>query len=177
MSLNISLKRKKKLLLIAIIFLFCFITTGYFYVMYKSVINANIKFVGRSDTWDVKFTSKNTNITTKKQVGKARNYRDPIFSNYEVTFFTEFEDAGDSITYDVDIKNGGSLNAKVSDIIFYSDILDQVDCEYENISVGDELKPMETTFVRIKLTYNPKEDAELVEYGKVSIKINWVQAK
>ncbi|MDD6879010.1 MAG: hypothetical protein PUD59_02125 [bacterium] len=171
MFLNISIKKKKKILLLALIFCCCIVSGGYFYTMYKTAINANVRF-SKQASWNIKFTE----ITTKNEIGSAVNYKAPVLYNYEAIFYIEFKEPGDSITYDIKIKNFGTLNAMLNNINFYSNILDQVDFSYEKVNTGMILTPEQEITVRVKLTYNPKTDSIPIDDGKITLSLDWIQA-
>lgn len=167
-----STNKRKNLLMIALVFCCCLISVGYFTIISKSVIEGRVKF--EQGEWSVKFTG----IRTARTYGNASNYENPNLSSYLISFYALFKEVGDSITYDVDVTNDGTLDAKLLDINFITSMSNAVTFEYDGIELGTVLKSGETKTFQVTVTYTDlyKYLESNNEDNVMKLLLNWGQA-
>lgn len=163
-----SLKKKKRILLIALIFICCFLSAGYLVLINGLVINGKIKF--GEPKFDVNFKS----INTVKIIGDARNFEKPKLSPHVITFYAEFVNNGDTIVYDIEVKNVGNTAAKLEDINFTPEDLKNIDYKFTGLMVGDVLQPNEVRKATVKLIYNSEENVDQ-EFMETKLTLSWHQ--
>ena len=123
-------------------------------------------------TWKVKFTD----VSTTTIHGGAQNYKQPVLTDAFISLYASFQEPGDSISYKIQVTNEGSLKAAVANITVLSNLIDLVDFEYTDITVGDVLDPSQRKFFNVKITYNPKKSIVKSKEDKIVLVINWKQA-
>ncbi|MBR3229974.1 MAG: hypothetical protein IKF91_04020 [Bacilli bacterium] len=103
--------------------------------------------------WDVGFV----NMDLSSKVGQAVEVISPSFTKTRANFHVSLVEPGDEISYNIDIKNSGTIDAKVSDIIInpITEIDDPILFVFSGIEVGDELDAGKTTTVSVNVKYNP----------------------
>lgn len=103
--------------------------------------------------WNVGFIN---NVLVEK-VGEAYEVSAPTYTSTRATFHVGFIEQGDEITYNIDIKNSGTIDAKVSEIIVnpISEDDDPILYSISNINVGDELDAGKVTTMSVRIQYNP----------------------
>ncbi len=168
MVINVSNKKKKKVLLIALIFICCLLSAGYLVLINGLVINGKLKF--GEPKFDVRFTS----IHTTNVIGDAKNFARPKLTPTEITFYAEFKNYKDSLTYDIEIKNVGNVTARLENIDFVPEDLKYIDYQFTGVMVGDTLKPKETRKVRVKLTNNSEEELD-EQISETKLVLTWQQ--
>lgn len=164
-----SFNKRKKLLLILIIFLCCFIAIGYFVLIHAMVIKGNVKI--EHAKWNVKFES----INTEKTLGEAYNYKSPKLNSYDIEFYAGFKEIGDTITYSVTIKNAGNLDARLTNTYFIPRDNPYLECSMKGLSVGDVLKRGESKNVKVTVKYNPKKQVLDTKFERVTLTFDWQQ--
>ena len=164
-----SIKNKKKILLLSLIFCCCFIAVGYFVLMHKMYIQGNIKI--EEPKWEVKFKS----IQTVDMEGSATNYNKPMLSHYVINFFAYFKEVNDSIEYEIDVKNSGNLIAELSSITILDLNDDLIKCEIVGIREGTILKKGKTKKLKLKLTYVKQNTEGKTLEKSMRLILNWKQ--
>lgn len=103
--------------------------------------------------WDVGFV--NMNLSSK--VGQAEEIISPSFTKTRANFHVSLVEPGDEISYNINIKNSGTIDAKVSDITInpITEINDPILFVFSGIEVGDELGAGRTATVSVNVKYNP----------------------
>ena len=100
--------------------------------------------------WDVRIVNINEGVAT----GNAKNKIAPFHSSYTMIFDVEFSAPGESMTYDVTVKNAGDVDAKVDDI----DVVDYNTNKYikytmSGIREGTKIRAGETLTFQVKVEY------------------------
>lgn len=162
-------RKKKKLILLLLIFCCCFVTVGYFALVRGMIIKGRYRI--NSSKWEIKFKS----IESKEIIGNAKNIEEPKLRDYEIIFYSEFDKIGDSITYDVVIKNEGTLDGKLEDITFEPSKNDYIDYNFSGIGLGEVLKSGESVKCKVKLTYVNQSELENDLLGSIKLKLLWKQ--
>lgn len=138
--------------------------------------NRNTYNVPQSDSqrWNVGFV----NMALSEKIGSAGEASKPSYTRTRASFHVLLVEPGDEISYDIDIKNSGTIDAKVSDITInpITEISDPISFVFSGLEVGDELDAGETTKVSVNIKYNPNYNGtkEKVNQDFVVL-INYVQ--
>ena len=103
-----------------------------------------------ASTWKVEFTnieevSKSSGVTVKTA---------PTASGTMATFDVAFTSPGDSIEYDITIKNNGTLDAVIDSIKTTDTGSDAIKFEISGVTEGDTLAKQATTKVKVKISYD-----------------------
>ena len=103
-----------------------------------------------ASTWKVEFTSieevsKSSGVTVKTA---------PTASGTMATFDVAFTSPGDSIEYDITIKNNGTLDAVIDSIKTTNTGSDAIKFEVSGVTEGDTLAKQATTKVKVKISYD-----------------------
>lgn len=141
-----SSNKRKNLLLIALVFCCCMLSVGYLSLINTIVVEGNLKL--EPAVWDINFKS----MRTLNTVGKAENYKKPMISPKVIDFYAKFSELGDSITYEIHIKNEGNLDAKLENITFYPIYMDtfEYNCELKK---GTVLKAGRSLSTKLNIKY------------------------
>lgn len=122
--------------------------------------------------WDVKIT----NVTTKNILGDATKAFEPVVSETAVTFKTDLVQPGDSMTYEVTIKNEGTIDAKVDSIQMTKSPNPAITFSVSGVNENDLLKAGETTTYDVTVAYNSNVTSQPDELsGTLTVKLNYVQ--
>lgn len=124
--------------------------------------------------WNVGFV----NMNLKNKIGKSEELEAPSFTKTKASFHVLLNELGDEISYDIDIKNSGTIDAKVSDITInpVSEINDPILFAFSGIEVGDELDAGKTVRVSVNIKYNPNYTGPIDKISKdFVVLINYVQ--
>ena len=126
------------------------------------------------DRWDIGFVD--MDLTNKK--GQAVEVSSPSYTYYKAYFNVSFEKPGDEITYDLVIKNNGTIDAKVSSIVVTPEYnnTDPILFKVSGIKIGDEVDAGKTHKLKVNIKYNPnyQGQATLIK-EELSVYINYVQ--
>ena len=103
-----------------------------------------------ASTWKVEFTnieevSKSSGVTVNTA---------PTASGTMATFDVAFTSPGDSIEYDITIKNNGTLDAVIDSIKTTNTGSDAIKFEVSGVTEGDTLAKQATTKVKVKISYD-----------------------
>lgn len=98
-------------------------------------------------------------------------------NNLSATFQAELVSPGSSVTYDVTVKNGGTLDAKLESIVFTGTNNDAIVASYAGIAQNDIIKDGETQTFTITVKYNDSYTyTPENKTGKVTVNLTYVQA-
>ena len=124
--------------------------------------------------WNVGFV----NMTLTDKVGSASEVSSPSYTKSRANFHVSLVEQGDMISYDIDIKNSGTIDAKVSDILVspITNMDEQLLFSFSGLEVGDELNAGETTTVTVNIKYNSNYIGPKNRISKdFTVFINYVQ--
>ena len=138
---------RKKTVMIIMCIAILFMIVGY------AAFSANLNINGTANiasTWQVLFTkieevSKSNGVTIKST---------PTASGTMATFDVAFTSPGDSIEYDITIKNNGTLDAVIDSIKTTDTGSDAIKFEISGVTEGDTLAKQATTKVKVKISYD-----------------------
>ena len=123
-------------------------------------------------SWNVEIT----NIVSKDKVGDASNNGEPVYTKTSATFKTTLVSPGDSMTYDVTIKNKGTIDAKLSKITLTDSNNPAIIFETGGIEEGDVLKAGEETIFTVIVKYNSNVTSQPdVLNASLTVKLDYVQ--
>lgn len=118
---------------------------------------------GGSDArWKVEFTS----IAEGEKTGNAESRYLPYYTSTYASFYVDFVAPGDSMTYDVQISNLGTLDAKLSSILYISSpFKDAIKYEVEGLNLGDVIEAGQVVNFKIKVSYE-LDSTVAIEFDK-----------
>lgn len=124
--------------------------------------------------WNVGFID----MILSNKIGKSEEIDSPSFTKTKANFHVLLNEPGDEISYNIVIKNSGTIDAKVSEIIVnpINDINDPILFEFSGLEVGDELDAGKSTTVSVNIKYNPNYTGAKEKINKAFVVfINYVQ--
>ena len=171
-------KQKSKKILVIAIALLLLISVGYAALSTTLTINGTANIAATS--WKVYFT--NLNVTTGSVSGAnvttAPSIPSGSTSTTALTYTVTLEKPGDFYEFTVDVKNGGTINAKIADngitnstLTAAQDILANYTVTYSDgtaIQAGDKLSKLgqtisgigDTRTIKVRVEYDPAITAE-----------------
>ena len=153
------MKNKTQNIVIILLIIISIMAIGYATFATQLTINGTAKIVGE---WDVKIT----NIIAKN-VSDGCNAGTPTFTNTVATFNSELGKPGDSITYEITIKNAGTINATLSTAKFKEDTENGSSAiNYETTQPALSLPAGQETTFTVTVNY----DEETVEVPEIKTK-------
>ncbi len=153
------MKNNKNIIIISLLIVILAMAVGYSAFATQLTINGTAEIVGE---WDVKIT----NIDVQN-VSSGCDYGEPQYTNTSATFAAKLKNPGDSVTYVVTVKNAGTINAVLNNVIFTPDDIDGSSAIIYTTTEPDEHLPAggETTF-----TVTVKYDEKSTEVPSVKTK-------
>ena len=119
------------------------------YAAFSSVLN--ISGTGSiTSSWNIKIT----NVEVSNTVGDASDGEGTTFEDLTATINSNLVSPGDSITYDVTVRNDGSLDAVLTDINLSESTNPAISFSTSNLEAGDELQTGEEAILKVTITYN-----------------------
>jgi len=159
----------KKIITLMILALVMIMAIGYALFSTTLVINGTSNITG---TWNVYFES----ITTGTIVGNASNETTPSVSSTTATINANLDLPGDSISYEIILKNGGTANAVIENIKAEAIGSSAIIYSINGIKIGERLASGETRTITIKIEYDVNTSVLPEETSKTLIvSINAVQ--
>ena len=140
----------------------------------KQLISRKVKPNENNGSWDISFTK----MVQGDVVGFAKELATPSLSSTKASFYVSLGKPGDSFTYNITIKNGGTINAKVSDIIVDPKNAngDAVLYYVDDINLDDKLDAGKETVMSVTAKYNPEHLGPAIPVAKnVTVLVNYVQ--
>jgi uncharacterized repeat protein (TIGR01451 family) len=127
-----------------------------------------------SSNWDVEIT----NIQFKSIIGTATNAATPIFTATTATFKTNLISPGDSITYEITIKNKGTIDAKVSNIELTDSSNPAISFTTSGVQVNDLLEAGNTQTFTAVVAYNNSVTSQPANLtASLTVKLDYIQNK
>ena len=148
-----NIRDKKNIMIVAMLIAITFMSAGY--VLLSEQLDVRNAITSVNPVWDVKILS----ISSIETEGYAQSIQESIENKYVVNFNSEFQTNGDKITYVINVRNEGTIAAKLSSII----INPKYENEYltytvEGIEVGDKLNIGESKMFTFTIEYNNEID-------------------
>jgi len=125
-------------------------------IMLVGVIVLARNYIGaKPGLWDIKIVDINEGVPT----GGAKNKTAPFHTGTTMLFDVEFSAPGESMTYDVTVKNVGSLDAKVGYIAPYERGTNKyIKYTITGIEKGSEIGAGETLTFQVKVEYENTDE-------------------
>ena len=163
------MKNKKTIMIGILCTLVCVMAIGYAFLAQELNINGRASI---DSTWKVEIT----NITERDIVGDASSKEAPSYTSTTANFSVGLIQPGDSITYDIEISNLGTLKAKVDSINVTMDNNDAITYTTSGLKNGDKLGVGEKTTLTVKVEYNLEVTSQPTNTGKdIEVTINYIQ--
>lgn len=138
-------KDKKNRIIIALLLAVVFMSAGYAYL----AVDFEQKSNNTVSRWDVKVTT----INSIETMGKSKSVKAAINNKSTVAFTTKLLDKEDVVSYYVNVKNEGTLNARLESIdIINTNMNEYITYNIDGISAGDVLKSGQSKMITIKAT-------------------------
>lgn len=161
--------KKKTIIMIVLIVSICIMVTGY------AILQQQINISGRASidsTWKVEIIS----IKEKVKEGDASSKVTPSFTATTANFKVSLLNPGDSITYEIKVKNSGTLNAKVDSYSVQMDENDAIVYEVSGLKNGDLLNAGEEKAITIKVSFKTGYIGQPAKTTKdIKVIINYIQ--
>lgn len=124
-------------------------------------------------SWDISFTD----MQKVEVAGYAREISKPDYTSTKASFYVSVSGPGDKITYKLNVKNSGTLDAVVDSIYLVPENQegDMILYSISGVSVGDSLDAGEEKEVRVTAMYNPGKITSTIKSKNVSVVINYKQ--
>lgn len=154
------------------------VAIGAFLIMWYATFAQPLAFnVRQADdgAWNIGFTD----MEVANVAGEAKEISGHDFTSTKANFYVSLTGPGDSIVYDLTIKNSGTLNAVVDSIyvVPVSQPNDQIVYSVGGINVGDKLDAGDSTHMTVTVMYNNNANKSEQSVRKdVSVIINYKQA-
>lgn len=144
---------------------------GYAAFAQQLTINGSAEITSK---WDVHIEDIAVNNTT---LG-AENVSTSVGDNHlSATFNANLTTPGSSVTYDVTVKNGGTLNAKLDTITFDADNNDAIQYSYEGISQNDVVNADGSKTFTVTVKFNESYTTTPAnKTGNLTMNLTFVQA-
>ena len=164
-------KNKRKLIIFSLIGILCCMAIGY--AAFSQILN-----ITGTSTIVSKFDVKITNIASTQIVGTAKDLEAPWHEDHEATFKASLSAPGDSITYDIIIKNDGTLSAIVKLLNYTATTSENIDIVTSGIREGQVIKPNEEKHLYITISFDENFTGQnLEETVEVNVDTDFEQAK
>lgn len=121
---------------------------GYAAFAQKLTINGSAEI---SSKWDVHIEDIAVNNTTLGAQNDSTSVGDNKLS---ATFNANLNTPGSSVTYDVTVRNGGTLNAKLDSLVFTDSNNDAIIYRYDEISEGDVITAGDSQKFTVTVQFN-----------------------
>lgn len=140
-------KKKNNIIIISLLAVVLLMAVGY--AAFSSVLN--ISGTGSiTSSWNIRIT----NVEVSNIVGDASDGEGTTYQDLTATINSKLVSPGDSITYDVTIRNDGSLDAVLTDINLTKSTNPAISFSTSNLTEGTELGAGEEAILKVTVTYN-----------------------
>lgn len=162
------MKNRKNVIHLLLLVL-CVMTIGYAAFGTNLTVNGNANI---SSNWDVEITG----ITVKEIHGTASNGSAPIYSKTSASFNSLLTSPGDYIVYEVTVKNGGSIDARLDSMEISDEKNPAINFIIDGIQEDDVLNSSEEKKFTVKVAYNEDITSQPgVIDSSLAIILNYVQ--
>lgn len=161
--------KKKTIIMIFLVVMVCIMATGYAILQQQ----LNISGTGSIDsTWKIEIID----IDEVDIVGDASSKVAPSYTATTANFDVSLLSPGDSITYEITVKNGGTLDAKVDSHSVEMDENDAIVYEVMGLSDGDLLKAGEESVISVKISFKDSYTGQPERTtSDIKVIVNYVQ--
>ena len=164
------MKNKKTIMIGILCALVCVMAVGYALLAQELNINGRASI---DSTWKVEIT----NITEKDIVGDASSKETPSYTATTANFSVGLIQPGDSITYDIEVTNSGTLDAVLESIDVSMDENEAIIYTTSGLKKGAKLtKNGGKNTLTVKVEYNPEVTSQPTNLGKeLTVTLNYEQ--
>lgn len=154
------------------------VAIGAFLIMWYATFAQPLAFNVRqanNGEWNIGFVD----MEIADMTGEVKEISNHDFTSTKANFYVSLTGPGDSIVYDLTIKNSGKINAEVESIsvVPMNGPDDQIVYSVDGINAGDKLDVGESTHMTVKVMYNNKVTNSEESVSKdLSVIINYKQA-
>lgn len=123
--------------------------------------------------WDIAFTR----MYQKTKIGKAEEVNSPSFNSLKASFGVLLKEPGDEISYEITIKNRGTIDAVLSNIsiIPANNANDLILYYVDGVSIGDVLDAGQEAKMIIIAKYNSNSSVSTLASKEVEVLLNYKQ--
>ena len=159
---------KKKVVIIVMCVMMILMAIGY------AVLSTNLNIKGTSNltgTWGIRIDS-----ITSTATGRAYNITDPTYTDTNMTFNVGVKEPGDKMTFEVVLKNYGSIGAILDDIEASSSGSPSINYSISGIKKGDKLSGYASTTLTIVTEFDINATELPTATNKtLNIKLSFIQ--
>lgn len=167
--------KKKNIILLGLAFVMLFMIVGYAGMQTGLLISGTVAV---EQSFDVSITGINSTVT-----GEAYNKTTPAYTGTTATFSVGFNKSGDKMTYEVTIKNNGSVDAFVKSIVpklsrtatDAGDSFDNVSLLTYGVKPGDILTAGQSSTYTVEVRLDDKPLTINSQEYTVSIDLQYIQ--
>ena len=116
-------------------------------------------------------------VVSKGVEGDASMQMKPVFTKTSATFKTNLFSYGDSITYEVTVKNNGDKDVKLNKIIMSHSDNEKISFKTKGINKNDLLQSGHTQNFDVIVSYNEIKDMSKKIDTSVTVKLDYVENK
>ncbi|MBR3199173.1 MAG: hypothetical protein IKG27_04075 [Bacilli bacterium] len=161
--------KKSYVIIFVLIGIVCLLAIGF------AAFSTNLKINGTASidtSWDVEII----NIESKNKIGDASDTNPPVYTKTSATFKTTLVSPGDSMTYDVTVKNSGTVDAKVDKITLTDSNNPAIIFQTSGIAEGDVLTAGSSDVFTVIVSYNNAVTMQpSVLNASLTVKLDYVQ--
>ncbi len=159
-------RRVNNIVLFCLFLLLTLMSVGY--ASFQSHIE--VKGTSKVDSkWDIEITE----VSVEKVNGNAENFGISSYDKLSVSLEANLYEVGDSVEYNVTIKNSGTIKAYLSEIT--KPTTNAITVSFDGIAENDELNPNDTIVIKVTVAYNPEyTGGEITE--QTNAIFNFIQA-
>lgn len=163
------MKKSVLTLTIALLIVISMMAIGYSAFATELSINGTAEIVG---DWNVKIT----NIEAEETINTADSGL-PEYTDTTAKFNAKLKNPGDAVKYVITVQNIGSIDAKLDNVIFFSDEKnDSPAILYETSELSPILTAGETTTLTVTVQYDPNvKEVPLIKTKTIIGTLNYVQ--
>lgn len=161
--------KKKSLIMIILVVAICIMATGYALLQQQLTVSGSSSI---ESTWKIEIID----ILEKEKVGDASSKITPSYTNTTANFKVGLVNPTDSITYEIKIKNTGTLDAKVDSYQVQMDENEAIVYELQGIAEGDKLASGDEVTLSIKVSFKKGYVGQPEKTTKnIKVIINYIQ--
>lgn len=166
-----SNKNKKNLMIILLLVSIIFMSVGY--AMLSIEIEQKQNYASSDSVWDIKITA----ISSIETQGLAENISATIENNFSAKFNSSLQTPNDKVAYMINVKNHGTIDAKLSSInIIPSDNQENnISYSIEGIELDEVLKSGESKLFTLVAHYDNDIPSEEEINKEVTLILDYIQ--
>ena len=161
-------REKRTLIIICLTAVLVCMTIGY------AAFQTQLNIIGTStiaSKWDVKIIG----ISSGTPTGTGENAIAPSYTGTTANMEANLYVPGDALTYDITIKNNGTIDAVLSDIIKSNSNNPAILFETSRVGEGDVLKAGATAIMTVKISYADVTSQPSNLSGEMTVTLNYTQ--